>query len=69
MAEDTSQPDSTEDALEEEPKDAKAKFRDALAKKAGNAGGPGGGPHGASKVGSEHGAAKSSRQFRRKSGG
>ena len=65
MAEDTN--DQVEAA--EEPKDAKAKFRDALAKKAGNSGGPGSGPHGGGKVGGAHDAAKSSRQFRRKSGG
>lgn len=64
------EPQDTEQAdAPEEPKDDKAKFREALAKKAGRAGGPGGGPHGGSKVGSEHGAAKSSRTFRRKSGG
>lgn len=65
MAEDTN--DEVEAA--QEPKDAKAKFRDALAKKAGNAGGAGGGPHGGGKVDATHAAAKSSRQFRRKSGG
>lgn len=68
MAEDTS--DEVEAVEEsEEPQDAKAKFRDALAKKAGTAGGPGGGPHGGGKVDATHAAAKSSRQFRRKSGG
>lgn len=53
----------------EEPKDDKAKFREALARKTGKGGGPSGGPHGGGKVGSEHGAAKASRTFRRKSGG
>lgn len=69
MVEEAPNPESNDAPTDEEPKDAKAKFREALAKKAGNAGGPGGGPHGGGKVGSEHGAAKASRTFRRKSGG
>lgn len=69
MVEDAADKEPAEAPGDAEPKDAKAKFREALAKKAGNAGGPGGGPHGGGKVGSEHGAAKASRTFRRKSGG
>jgi hypothetical protein len=49
--------------------DPKAKFREALARKAGRGGGSGQGGGGASKVGEAHGPAKAARQFRRKSGG
>jgi hypothetical protein len=49
--------------------DPKAKFREALARKAGRGGGTGQAGGGGSKVGDAHGPAKASRQFRRKSGG
>lgn len=68
MAEDE-QSEELETVADEGPKDDKAKFREALAKKAGNSGRNDGGPGSSSKVGSEHAAAKASRQFRRKSGG
>jgi hypothetical protein len=49
--------------------DPRAKFREALARKAGKRGGGGQGGGGGSKVGEAHGPAKASRTFRRKSGG
>ena len=49
--------------------DPKAKFREALARKAGKSGAVEKGADSGSKVGSAHGPAKASRQFRRKSGG
>ncbi len=49
--------------------DPKAKFREALARKHGNAGTGAGEAGGSSKVGSAHGPAKAQRTFRRKSGG
>ncbi len=49
--------------------DNRAKFREALARKAGGPGkGDAAGPN-ASKIGSAHGPAKAQRTFRRKSGG
>jgi hypothetical protein len=69
VAEDTSNDETTEAPSDAEPKDAKAKFREALARKSGGGGRQGSGPGSASKVGGEHGAAKASRTFRRKSGG
>jgi uncharacterized protein DUF5302 len=49
--------------------DDRAKFREALARKAGGPGkGDAGGPN-ATKIGSAHGPAKAQRTFRRKSGG
>ncbi len=69
MAEDTSNEEVAETPADDEPKDDKAKFREALARKAGGGGrrGVGGGAGG--KIGEEHGAPKASRTFRRKSGG
>ena len=49
--------------------DPKAKFREALARKAGGAGQADAGGGNAAKIGSAHGPAKSQRTFRRKSGG
>jgi hypothetical protein len=49
--------------------DDRAKFREALARKTGRAGGAGQGGGSGSKVGSAHGPAKAQRTFRRKSGG
>lgn len=49
--------------------DPKAKFREALARKARGSAGTTGDAGGASKVGSEHGPGKAQRMFRRKSGG
>ena len=49
--------------------DPKAKFREAMARKAGKAGKATGDAEGGSKVGSAHGPAKAQRTFRRKSGG
>jgi hypothetical protein len=69
------EPDTTEEPEEEQGPDVfagddpKAKFREALARKAGRGGGSAQGAGGASKVGEAHGPAKASRTFRRKSGG
>ncbi len=49
--------------------DPKAKFREALARKARGSGKGASEADGGSKVGSEHGPAKAQRTFRRKSGG
>jgi hypothetical protein len=49
--------------------DPKAKFREALARKAGKGGAGDKGAESTAKVGSAHGPAKASRTFRRKSGG
>jgi Family of unknown function (DUF5302) len=49
--------------------DPKAKFREALARKAGGAGQTDATGGNASKIGAAHGPAKSQRTFRRKSGG
>ena len=49
--------------------DAKAKFREALARKHGGGGKGGGGGDNSSKISAAHGPAKSQRTFRRKSGG
>jgi hypothetical protein len=49
--------------------DPKAKFREALSRKAGKGGKAGGEGEGGSKIGSAHGPAKAQRTFRRKSGG
>lgn len=70
-------PDDTSETEAAEPEaedvfagdDPKAKFREALARKARGPGKSAAEAGGSSKVGSEHGPAKAQRTFRRKSGG
>jgi hypothetical protein len=68
------EPEATANAEDDSPDvfagdDPKAKFREALARKAGGSGQTDAAGGNAAKIGSAHGPAKSQRTFRRKSGG